>query len=111
MKHSTDQQTLARVREQRRTIEGLSRIGPETMAPERLMQHAAAQVARVTHIAQAKVMRYRPESGDLLIEAGVGWSAGVVGNATLSVDYRSPAGRAFQKCARRDQRRVGSTGI
>jgi hypothetical protein len=41
-------------------------------------------------------LRYRAEKGDLLIEAGVGWKPGVVGNATLAVDYKSPAGRAFQ---------------
>jgi len=95
-KHSAEEQALARVREQRRAIEGLSRIGPEGLAPQRLMQHVAAQVSRVTNIERTKVMRYRPEKGDLLIEAGVGWAPGVVGNATLDVDYRSPAGRAFQ---------------
>src|SRR3954447_11929081 len=95
-KHSAEEQALARVREQRRTIEGLSRIGPEGLPPQRLMQHVAAQVSRVTRIQHTKVMQYRPEKSDLLIQAGVGWDAGVVGNTTLSVDYRSPAGRAFQ---------------
>jgi two-component sensor histidine kinase/putative methionine-R-sulfoxide reductase with GAF domain len=66
------------------------------MEPDRLMHHVAAQVARVTHIAHVKVMRYRPDKGDLLIEAGVGWKPGVVGNVSLAVDHRSPAGRAFQ---------------
>ena len=47
-------------------------------------------------ISRTKVLRYRPEKGDLLVEAGVGWKPGVVGNATLAVDYRSPAARAFQ---------------
>jgi two-component sensor histidine kinase len=66
------------------------------MPPERLMQYVAAQVSRVTHIEHTKVMRHRPEKGDLLIEAGVGWKPGVVGHAILSIDHRSPAGRAFQ---------------
>jgi two-component sensor histidine kinase len=35
----------------------------------------------------------------LLIEAGVGWNPGVVGRATLAVDHRSPAGRAYQTAA------------
>jgi len=60
------------------------------------MHYVAAQVSRVTHIEHSKVMRHRPERGDLLVEAGVGWKPGVVGTATLAIDYRSPAGRAFQ---------------
>jgi two-component sensor histidine kinase/putative methionine-R-sulfoxide reductase with GAF domain len=93
--HNPDR-ILARLREYQRALESLSRIGPEEMPPERLMAHAAAQVSRVTHIERTKVMRYRPDHGDLLIEAGVGWNEGVVGRATLAVDYRSPAGRAVQ---------------
>jgi two-component sensor histidine kinase len=98
-KHSAEQEVLARVREQRRTLEGLTRVGPEGLSPERLMQHVAAQVSRVTHIEHTKIMRYRRAEGDLLIEAGVGWDFGVVGNTTLSIDYRSPAGRALQTAA------------
>jgi two-component sensor histidine kinase/putative methionine-R-sulfoxide reductase with GAF domain len=66
------------------------------MPTERLMHHIAAQVARVTHISRTKIMRYRPEHGDLLIEAGVGWNADVVGHVVLAADHRSPAGRAYQ---------------
>ena len=87
---------LARIAEFRRTLELFSRIGAEALPAERLMYHVAAQVSRVTHIERSKVMCYRPEKGDLLVMAGVGWNPGVVGNATLAVDYRSPAGRAFQ---------------
>lgn len=60
------------------------------------MRHVAAQVSRVTNIDHVKVMRYRPEQGDLLIEAGVGWKPGVVGKVSLGADYQSPAGRALQ---------------
>ncbi|HEX3944708.1 MAG TPA: GAF domain-containing protein, partial [Rhizomicrobium sp.] len=88
--------SLDRLREYQRVLEGISRIGPEAMPPDRLLHHVAAQVSRVTHIGHVKIMRHRPEKGDLLIEGGVGWKAGVVGNATLSIDHRSPAGRAFQ---------------
>jgi two-component sensor histidine kinase len=90
------EQKLSRVREYQRVLEGLSRMGPGVISPDGLMHHVAAQVAQVTHIEHTKVMRHRPEKGDLLIEAGVGWKPGVVGNATLAIDYRSPAGRAFQ---------------
>src|SRR5215217_1212625 len=92
----TAEHTLSRVRDYQRTLEALSRIGGAAMPPDRLMHHVAAQVSRVTHIGHVKVMRYRPDKGDLLIEAGVGWKPGVVGNVSLAVDHRSPAGRAFQ---------------
>ena len=92
----TEQLTLDRVREYQRVIEALSRIGPQALTAQQFMQHVTAQISRATMISRTKVLRYRPERGDLLVEAGVGWKPGVVGNATLAVDYRSPAGRAFQ---------------
>lgn len=91
-----DQKLVIRLRDQRRTIEALSRIGPEALSTERLMHHVVAQVSRVTGVERIKIMRSRPDRGDLLIVAGVGWKPGVVGSATLAVDYSSPAGRAFQ---------------
>jgi two-component sensor histidine kinase len=96
VKSNSLEQTLARVREYQRVLEGLTRIGVEVMPPERLMHHVAAQVGRVIHIHHIKVMRHRPEKGDLIVVAGVGWKPGVVGIATLAIDYRSPAGRALQ---------------
>ena len=87
---SIEQLTLDRVREYQRVIEALSRIGPQALTPQQLMQHVTAQVSRATMISRTKVLRYRPEKGDLLVEAGVGWKPGVVGNATLAVDYSRP---------------------
>jgi GAF domain-containing protein len=66
---------------------------------ERLMQHACAQVSRVTHIKRTKVLRYRPDNGDVLVVAGVGWKPGVVGSATLPIDSASPPGRSIQTAA------------
>jgi signal transduction histidine kinase len=42
-----------------------------------------------------KVCRYRTEENDLLIEAGYGWDAGVVGRVVSQADETSPQGRAF----------------
>jgi two-component sensor histidine kinase/putative methionine-R-sulfoxide reductase with GAF domain len=93
---SGEDQLLARLQEQRRSIESISRIGPEGLSPDRLMHYVTAQVARITHIDRVKVMRYRLDRGDLIVEAGVGWKPGVVGSATLDVEYNSPAGRSIQ---------------
>ncbi|WP_375291526.1 sensor histidine kinase [Qipengyuania sp.] len=44
----------------------------------------------------SKVLEFRPETGDLLVEAGVGWKDGIVGKKVLAADTGSPAGYAFQ---------------
>jgi len=43
----------------------------------------------------AKVLQFQPASGDLLVVAGIGWRAGVVGDATLGAGLSSPAGYAL----------------
>ena len=87
---------LAGVLEYQRALAAFSRVSGESMDPNRLMQHATAQVSALTHIGRVKVMRYRPDQGDLLVEAGVGWKLGVIGRATLGIDHASPPGRAIQ---------------
>ena len=42
-----------------------------------------------------KVCRYRPDENDLLVVAGHGWKAGVVGHVYSRADETSPQGRAF----------------
>ena len=56
------------------------------------------QVSALTHIGRVKVMRYRPDKGDLLLEAGVGWKLGVIGRATL-VSITPPRAVAPSKTA------------
>jgi two-component sensor histidine kinase len=87
---------LQRVLAYQRALAAFSRTSGEAMAPERLMQHATAQVAGHMRVKHVKVMRYRPDNGDLLVVAGVGWKPGVVGQATLGIDHASPPGRAIQ---------------
>jgi putative methionine-R-sulfoxide reductase with GAF domain len=73
-----------------------ARIVGEAADAQRLLQNAAAQVARITHIKHVKVLRYRPDQGDLLIEAGVGWHPGVVGHVSFGADRHSSPGRSLQ---------------
>jgi two-component sensor histidine kinase/putative methionine-R-sulfoxide reductase with GAF domain len=91
-----DQPLLRRLLDYQQVLGSFTRMASEPLTRERLLQHAAAQAARATHIKRAKVLRYRPEQGDLLVEAGVGWKPGVVGHATLGIDHRSPPGRSVQ---------------
>ncbi len=88
-----------RLAEYQQALAGFSRIAAETLPSQRLLHHAVAQVSRVTRIRHVKVLRYRPETADLLIEAGVGWKPGVVGHVALPIDQASPPGRCFQTAA------------
>ena len=67
-----DRALLIRLRDYQQVLGSFARIASERLPRDRLLHHAAAQAARVTHIKRAKVLRYRAEKGDLLVEAGVG---------------------------------------
>jgi len=73
-----------------------TRIVSEADSQTRLLQNAVAQVARITHIRHVKLLRYRPDQGDLLIETGVGWKPGVVGHVSFGADRHSSPGRSLQ---------------
>jgi two-component sensor histidine kinase len=79
-----------------RALATFTRIVEEADSEQRLLQNAAAQVARITHIRHVKLLRYRPDQGDLLIEAGVGWKPGVVGHVSFGADRHSSPGRSLQ---------------
>ncbi|HYG90998.1 MAG TPA: PAS domain S-box protein [Azospirillum sp.] len=76
----------------------LAHFGTRALTEENLsalLQQAATCAAEGTGIERAKVIRYRPESDDLLVVAGVGWHTGVVGHTVLPNDPNTPTGRAL----------------
>lgn len=87
---------VERLSEYQRILGAFARTASEGLSRERLMQHATALASRATHIKRVKVMRYRADPGDLLIEAGVGWKPGIIGVLSLPIDRASPPGRALQ---------------
>jgi two-component sensor histidine kinase len=60
----------------------------------KVLTEAARVCAEGLNVPFSKVCRYRPAENDLLIEAGHGWKAGVIGTIE-SADPSSPQGRAF----------------
>lgn len=60
------------------------------------LQRSTECASRAMEIGRIKVLCRRPESGDLLVIAGVGWKPGVVGTATLPLGMRSPPGRSVE---------------
>ncbi len=60
-----------------------------------LLDRAAETAARGMRASLSKILEYRKVENDLLIRAGVGWRAGVVGQVSFGADVESPAGYAF----------------
>lgn len=61
----------------------------------KILQEAARICATSLGVSHCKICRYRPDSNDLLVDAGYGWKAGVVGNVVSPANESSPQGRAF----------------
>ena len=61
----------------------------------KILTEAARVCAECMSVPFSKVCRYRERENDLLIEAGYGWHAGVIGNVVSRADLTSPQGRAF----------------
>jgi two-component system, sensor histidine kinase PdtaS len=53
-------------------------------------------VGNAIEVEHVKILRYRPLTGDLILEAGTGWREGVVGSATFPIALSSPPARAYQ---------------
>jgi two-component sensor histidine kinase len=92
----TDKNALAEMRQHMRILVDLGRLVGNSTDLQTFLNQCVVQVARAIGIHHVKILRYRPETADLLIVAGTGWKPGVVGNATLSSDLRSAPGRSFQ---------------
>jgi two-component sensor histidine kinase len=60
-----------------------------------ILTEAARICAASLGVPFCKVCRYRAAEDDLLIEAGCGWTLGVVGRVVSQADETSPQGRAY----------------
>ena len=61
-----------------------------------MLNHTARVTAEGLGAEYCKVMEYIANENRLLVRAGVGWSEGVVGHATVGADLASPAGYALR---------------
>jgi two-component sensor histidine kinase len=87
----------AKVRKLQRQQNAIARFGSFALRESDLLKvltEAARVCAESLNVPFAKVCRYRAAENDLLIEAGHGWKAGVIGTIE-SADPTSPQGRAF----------------
>jgi two-component sensor histidine kinase len=60
-----------------------------------VFEDAVAKIAEGTGADHSKMMKYRSESDDMLVCAGIGWQEGTVGSAE-SAAANTPAGRSFR---------------
>jgi two-component sensor histidine kinase len=60
-----------------------------------ILEEAARVCAECLDVPFSKICRFQPSQNDLLVVAGYGWNAGVVGFAISVADETSPQGRAF----------------
>ena len=63
---------------------------------ETLLDQTVRMVAEGLEADLAKVLEYIPAEKRLLMRAGLGWDAGLVGTATIGADLDSPAGYALR---------------
>jgi two-component sensor histidine kinase len=87
----------AQVRKLLRQQTAIARFGSFALREDNLQEvltEAARVCAEGLGVPYAKVCRYRAAENDLLIEAGHGWKAGVIGTIVCA-DPSSPQGRAF----------------
>lgn len=87
---------IDKLRRHVRILADLGRLAGQKSSLERFLDQAVVQVARAVEVDHVKILRYRRETADLLVVAGMGWKEGVVRSAIFSSDLRSPPGRAFQ---------------
>jgi two-component sensor histidine kinase len=95
---SDDGTNATQVRKLLRQQEAVARFGSFALREHdvlKVLTEAARVCAVCLDVPFSKVCRYRAEENDLLIEAGYGWHAGVIGNVVSRADVTSPQGRAF----------------
>ena len=63
---------------------------------DQLLTETVRLTAKGLRVEFCKILEHIPSSNRLLVRAGVGWDAGVIGVATVGADLASPAGFALR---------------
>lgn len=91
----TSRALLLRIRQQELLAE-LGVLALQGASFIEMLNHTARMAAEGLAADYSKVMEFIPAENRLLVRAGVGWSEGVVGHATVGADLASPAGFALR---------------
>ena len=97
--HGASDITLRALQQRIRQQEILAELGVTALQGasfDTLLADTARLAAEGLRTEFCKVLEYIPADNELLVRAGVGWDAGVVGNARIGADLASPAGFALR---------------
>ena len=81
---------------QQGAVAQLGLYGLSERDPARLIDRAATTCAQTLKVEFAEVLELQPGCRSFLLRAGVGWSPGLVGTATIPADHNSQGGFTLQ---------------
>jgi two-component sensor histidine kinase len=92
---SVNERTIERLLRQQAALASFGSFAFKETSLLAILAEAARICAASLGVPFCKICRYRSVEDDLLIEAGCGWDAGVVGRVVSRADETSPQGRAY----------------
>lgn len=96
-KSKSNGQASERLQKQRATLADFGLTAFRAQNLEALLQEATVVVSRALNVELVKILERLPERNETLVRAGVNWRPGVVGQAILGADSKSPAGYALSQ--------------
>ena len=86
---------IARLRRQQAALAAFGSYALGEVDLVKILAEAARICAGSLNVPYCKICRYRSDENDLLVEAGIGWHDGVIGQVVSVADASTPQGRAF----------------
>ena len=91
----SDKTTIKRLYSREKALADFGTFAFRETELRKILDHAARVCADCLGVPFCKICQFRPSQNDLLVVAGHGWKADVVGFAISVADETSPQGRAF----------------
>ncbi len=91
----TSSRTIERLLRQQAALAHFGSFAFNETDLQKVLSEAARICAESLNVPYSKICRYRPEQNDLLVIAGYGWKADVIGRVVSQADESSTQGRAF----------------
>jgi len=92
---TTETRTIEKLLRQQAALASFGSFAFRESDLQKILDEAARICAQSSSVPYAKICRYRADQNDLLVIAGYGWRAGVVGYVVSPSDESSTQGRAF----------------
>ncbi|PZD71173.1 Sensor kinase CckA [Acaryochloris thomasi RCC1774] len=86
------EQSLVQKAKQQATVAKLGQLALASKDLDQLMDEVVVEIASTLDVEYCKVLKLLPDGESMLLKAGVGWQAGLVGQAVIGTDADSQAG-------------------